>query len=273
MIRWPASRIRLYIGPMSPIELFNEARLAEAVAAQQAVVARRPDDVAERLLLCDLLAFTGDRDAVREHLDAIRDESTDLQAYLEEWRDLLLADDARHAGARPAFFVDPPAHVERRLAAAALIQAGRDDDAIDCLDDADEMAPCVAGYVDGRHFEGWRDSDDWLGPVLECFRDGRYYWVAADQVHKLRLEPAESLRDSLYRPAVIELGGQRIVDVFLPVLYTGTARHAEDGIRTGAGIDWEERNGLMRGLGSRTWLFGDEELTLSEMVQIEIRPS
>src|SRR6478672_6808416 len=86
---------------MSPIELFHEARLTEALEAQRAVVAARPDDVGERLLLCDLLAFTGDREGVRNELDRLMNVPPNIQEYVREWQSLLHADDARHAGQPP----------------------------------------------------------------------------------------------------------------------------------------------------------------------------
>jgi type VI secretion system protein ImpE len=256
---------------MSPTELFHEARLDEAVAAQAALVRGRPEDIGERLLLCALLAFHGDRDALRRHLDVLSSAPAELQSYLAEWRDLLAADDARHAGERPAFLIDPPAHLLRRAEALEQLRSGRPGDVRDLIDAADEAAPWVEGHVDGRAFDGWRDADELLGPAIETFHGGRHYWVPKDQVRRLRLEPEEGLRDRLYRPMTLRLTDGREWEVFLPTLYTGTASHPEEGIRSGAGIDWVERDGLMRGLGSRLYLFGEEELTPTEFRQVEVR--
>jgi type VI secretion system protein ImpE len=255
---------------MSPTELFQEARLDEAAAKQAAIVRERSDDIAERLLLCDLLAFTGDRDAVRRNLDTLASAPADLRPYLAEWQDLLAADDRRHAGESPSFVIDPPSHVKRRLGVIERLRADPSADVRDLIDAADENAPWVEGHVDGRTFDGWRDADDLLGPILEVFHGGRCYWLPVDQVRKLRLEEEETLRDRLYRPTTVRLtdGAQR--EVFVPTLYTGTAAHPEEGIRSGAGMDWIERNGLLRGAGSRLYLFGEEELTPAEFRQVEV---
>jgi type VI secretion system protein ImpE len=255
---------------MSPTELFEEARLDEAIAQQELIVRDRPEDVAERLLLCDLLAFTGERDTVRWNLASLEATPRELGPYLAEWHHLLAMDDRRHAGERPDFLVDPPPHVARRLEVLKRLEADSSRDVRDLIDAADEAAPWVEGHVDGRHFDGWRDADDLLGSMLEVFHAGRYYWVPVDQVRKLRLDPEESLRDRLYRPAILSLttGDER--DVFLPTLYAGTAGHPEEGIRSGAGMDWVERNGLLRGAGSRLYLLGEEELTPAEFRQIEV---
>ena len=257
--------------PMTPVELFHEARLTEALEAQRAIVTAKPDDVAERLLLCDLLAFTGDRDAVRKQLDRLADGPPDVREYVDEWRALLHADDARHASQPPDSLADRTLQFELRLRANGDSRWFDAERATDYLDDADELAPWVEGHVDGRPFEGWRDADDVLGPMLEVFRRDRFTWVGMEQVRKLRLDEGHELRDILYRPATLWLADGSVQEIFIPGLYAGTANHPEDGIRTGAGIDWVERDGIMRGLGSRTFLFGEEELTLYEFRQVEVR--
>lgn len=256
---------------MTPTELFQEARLGEAIAAQQETVRRLPDDLSERLLLCDLLAFAGNRDAVRREIDRLPSPPIELHEYLSEWLDLLTADDARHAGTTPLWFTEPPQHVHNRLQTAERLRQGDAEGALDLLDAADEGTPWVEGHVDGRTFEGWRDADDLLGPTLELIVGSHMYWLPIECVLKLRLEEASSLRDSLYRPATVWLSDGSEREVFLPALYVGTAEHPEDGIRTGAGVDWIENGGLMRGLGARAFLFGDEELTLDEFRQVEVR--
>ena len=256
---------------MSPIELFHEARLTEAIAAQRAVVAALPGDVSERLLLCDLLAFTGDRDEVRRQLGTIAGVPNEVCDYVAEWRALVHADDARHDGQPPDCLPVRSAPLVMRMRANSQCRLFRADDAADLLDDADELAPWVEGYVDGRPFEGWRDTDDVLGPVLEVFRGDRFAWMAMHHMRKLRLEDGNEIRDILYRPATVWLTDGSNHEVFIPGLYIGTAKHPEEGIRTGAGIDWVEVNGVMRGLGARTFQFGEEELTLAEFRQVEVR--
>jgi type VI secretion system protein ImpE len=256
---------------MTPIELFQEARLTEAIASQQKILETRADDVAERLLLCDLLAFAGDRGSVRRQLEFLAKAPVEIREYVAEWLQLLNADEARHTGRAPEFLLDPPGHMLRRIEAMEGLKACNEERALDHLDDADEMSPWIEGHVDGRPFEGWRDTDDILGPVLELLGGGRWIWLAMDQVRKLRLEEANGLRDHIYRPATLWLCDGQVHELFIPVLYVGTAEHPEEGIRTGAGIDWIERIGLMRGLGSRTFLFGEEELTVDEFRQVEIR--
>src|SRR5215216_4856324 len=109
---------------MTPHDLFHEARLTEALAAQREVVEARPDDAAERLTLCEFLTFAGHRTEARIHLDAIVTTADEMAEYLEGWRCLLAADTARHVSAEPSFLLPPPEYFDRRRVALARIAAG-----------------------------------------------------------------------------------------------------------------------------------------------------
>ncbi|HEX3152179.1 MAG TPA: type VI secretion system accessory protein TagJ [Gemmataceae bacterium] len=257
---------------MSPIELFHEARLTEAIAAQKWVVAASPNDIGERLLLCDLLAMNGERDQVRQQLDTIFDVPAEVREYIAEWRTLLKGDNSRQNGCLPEFLVNGSTHLAPRIAILTSLIAGDEEHAILELDEAEEMAPWIEGHIDGRGFDGWRDVDDLLGPTLEVLHGNNYCWVDMNQIRKLRLEDGEELRDILYKPATLWLVDGSKHEVFIPGLYVGSAKHEDEGIRTGAGIDYVEEHGITRALGGRTFLFGEEELTLAEFRQVEVRP-
>jgi len=258
---------------MTPLELFQEARLTEAILVQQQIVKARPDDVVERFLLCDFLAFARDMAGIQHHLKVLRDAPEDIREYLDQWEGILLAEEARHQGEYPDFLIDQPEHAHKRAQARDRLSSGQVEFALDALDEADELAPWLEGHVDGREFEGWRDSDDLLGPILEVFYVDRYVWFSTEQIRKLRLEDANSLRDTLYRPATLWLigGSESGWDVLVPTLYVGSSNHPDEGIRMGAGVDWIEVEGVMRGVGERTFLFGEEELGISEFKQVEVR--
>lgn len=261
---------RMMLG-MSPLELFHEAQLHNAIAAQRLIVAQASNDHAAQLLLCELLAYTGDRQAVRKQLRTIRTEDPALHDYLDGWRQILHADDTRHEGAEPSFLLDPPATIARRWPLFIQLEQEPADEILDELDTLDEATPYLSGHIDGRPFEGVRDADDLLAPILEVFHADELLWVPWEQLRKLRLCDADVLRDRLYRPAELWLVDGSHWDVIVPMLYAGTQRSEEEGILVGAGTDWVEVGPLMRGIGGKTLLFGEEELMLGEFCQVEIR--
>jgi type VI secretion system protein ImpE len=256
---------------MSPLELFHEARLAEAIAAQTALVAAKPKDLDAQLLLCEFLAYAGDRKRVRQQLKAIRTKDTALQDYLDGWRHILHADSARHSNQEAHFLIEPPEHILRRTEIPTLLANGDEEQAIDILDSLDESGAWLTGHVDGREFDGLRDADDLLSPVLEIFHADEYIWVPWEQIRKLRLAEPENLRDQLYRPAQLWLTDRTEWDVIVPTLYTSSSTSEEEGVQIGAGTDWVESGPFMRGVGGKTILFGEEELMLSEFTQVEVK--
>lgn len=258
------------MGTMTPLDLFNEARLQEALTAQQAIVAETPTDLAARLLWCEMLAYAGSYAEVRKQLRAIRADDPAMQDYLAGWQQLLVAEQARQAGEEPEFFLPPPHGIAQRWALAADLLEG-DEEALDELDALEESAVWLSGFVDGREFDGLRDTDDLLAPVLEVFHADRYVWVPWEQVRKLRFAEEEVLRDRLYRPAQLWLHNRSEWEVLVPTLYSGTSNSDDEGLQVGAGTDWLETGLLMRGRGGKTLMIGDEELMLTEFRQLEFR--
>ena len=91
-----------------------------------------------------------------------------IQQYAVEWRALLHADDARHAGQPPGGLPNRTSQIESRLRADSHSRRYLPDRALDLLDDADDAAAWIEGHVDGRPFDGWRGT-----PLLARIRWSR----------------------------------------------------------------------------------------------------
>src|SRR5947209_20551281 len=102
---------------MSPMELFTEGRLSEALAAQRAAVRDNPSDAA-RLFLCELLLFNGEWGEARRQLDALSADSEEMREYVAEYVRLIDAERKRQRltiDTDPGFLADPPEHALLRL--------------------------------------------------------------------------------------------------------------------------------------------------------------
>src|SRR5262245_23656763 len=106
---------------MNASQLFKQGALAQAIDAQIADVKSNPGDHNKRLFLFELLAFAGDLERAKKHLDAIQYNKMELDAAIGGYRRLLEAEQARRdlfeKGTKPHFLDEVPVHVEARLGA------------------------------------------------------------------------------------------------------------------------------------------------------------
>jgi type VI secretion system protein ImpE len=259
---------------MTATDLFKAGKLDEAVAAQLQEVKAHPGDHGKRLFLFELLAFSGDWERARRQLEVVKYDDVQLEAATQAYANLVKAEEKRQLvfrdGTPPQFLAEPPAHVKPRLEALNWLLQGKQAEAARALTEADTLAPLLGGQLNGKPFEGLRDGDDLLGVVLEVMAHGNYFWVPLDQVELLSTNPPRFPRDLLWLPAHMETAGAA-GEVFLPTLYPGSSGQTDPQVRLGRMTDWkQEPGGPIRGLGSKTFLAGEEAVTLLDWRQLQL---
>ncbi|MDY3557278.1 type VI secretion system accessory protein TagJ [Gemmata sp. JC717] len=255
-------------------DMLADGRLADAVALQEAAVARRPDDPAALRLFADLLAFAGRLDEATEHIARVHTDAPEWPETERGLHRLFRSERLRTLGGREPTIVPepPPDHAARRWKAVKRLRRAEPERAVRAVDAADRVSPVVRGFIDGREFDGLRDADDRFASVLEAFRGGEYLWVAWEALRKVRLAPAEALLDQLYRPAALTLRDGSTFDVHLPLVYPASYR-ADGAFALGLETDHVcPDNGPTRCVGAKLLLVGDEdEIPLSECRLIEVK--
>jgi type VI secretion system protein ImpE len=252
-------------------ELFQAGRLKDAIAALVEDVRARPTDTGARLLLGELLCFSGDLERADNHLDAAGHADAQALPYVVGLRQLIRAEQARRdffrEGRLPQFLAPPEGAVRALLEASVRVRAGAEAEAMELLDQVEEQRPKVSGSCDGRPFQDLRDLDDLTSCVLEVLTsDGRYFWVPIADVVSLELRAPSTPRDLLWRNVILTVRGGPEGEVFLPVLYAGTEAEADDGLRLGRATEWKGGDGTpVRGVGQRTFLVGDDPATILEI--------
>src|SRR5262249_55809590 len=119
-------------------------------------------------------------------------------------------------------------------------------------------------------FTSLRDLDDLFASVLEVFAQGVYYWVPLEQVDSLAMNPPKSPRDLIWLPARLDVRDGPTGEAFLPTLYLGSHEHPDDKIKLGYLTDWkQEADGPVRGVGSRMFLVGDEDISLLQWRELQ----
>jgi type VI secretion system protein ImpE len=259
--------------PVDATQHFKDGRLREALDAQILAVKAAPADHGKRLFLFELSAFAGDLDRARRQIDALSYDDPELEQGRVTYLKLLDAEDLRRKlfrdGVQPSFAADPPEHVAYRLDAIRLLREGRTAEAAEVLDQANAMAPPLSGSLNGKPFDGIRDADDLLGPVLEVMAQGKYLWLPLEQVTAVAMGPPRFPRDTIWAPARVVTTVGEEGEVFLPTLYAGSHEHADDAIRLGRATSWTE-DAPVRGCGAKTFLVGDDGVGLLEWRELMI---
>jgi type VI secretion system protein ImpE len=257
-------------------ELFQAGRLREAIAALVEDVRARPTDTGARLLLGELLCFSGDLERADNHLDAAGHADAQALPYVMGLRQLIRAEQARRdffrEGRLPQFLGPPEGAVRTLLEASVRVRAGAQAEAVELLGRVEEQRPRVAGSCDGRTFQDLRDLDDLVSCVLEVLTsDGRYFWVPIADVASIEFRAPSTPRDLLWRNVVLTVRGGPEGEVFLPVLYAGTEAEADDQFRLGRATEWRGGDGApARGVGQRTFLVGDDPVPILELKALTV---
>ena len=257
---------------MTAHEHFEKGELREAVAAALDDVKKHPTDSAKRGFLAELLCLSGDLERADRQLAAVGGDDPDAMMDVLLFRQLVCAEQARQkffsAGLPPEFLnqeITPDLHLH--LEAAALLRNQKPSEAAGVLGKANEQRPKSPGTCDGKPFEDFCDLDDLTSSFFEVLTStGKYFWIPIAQVESIEFGPRKRLRDLLWRQAHLVVRNGPDSEVFLPVLYAGSAANQSDPIRLGRATEWHgEADSPIRGVGQRVFLVGDEDRPILEL--------
>ncbi len=171
--------------------LLRAGKLDDAVAAAQAALRKAPTDLSARVLLGELLIFTGNLERADVVLDAASAIDPTTAVVVAEFRQLIRADMARRQlfrdGRVPEFLADPTETQRLQLAALVALRAGDLAEATKQADAAEAVRPTVAGHHGDVAFDDFRDADDLLAGSFEVLTTtGKYFF---DSTERARWNP------------------------------------------------------------------------------------
>ncbi|GEP56202.1 type VI secretion system accessory protein TagJ [Reyranella soli] len=259
--------------------LFHEGNLANALTAANAAVRRAPTDIGARVLLAELLAFSGNIERADVVLDACADLDPTAAIVVAEFRQLLRGETARRQlfsdGRVPEFLGEPTAAQRSALAGIVALRNGDPSEAARLAAEAEAARPHPSGTLRGAAFDDMRDADDLLASCFEVITTtGKYFWIPPERVLLLEFHPAKRPRDLFWRRATMQVADGPDGDVYLPVIYPPMTKAAADAmtdpLRLGRATDWQQAgdSGPTTGLGAVTVLVGEEALTWLEIDKI-----
>lgn len=263
---------------MEALELFREAKLAEAIEACAKEVQKNPGKPDARDLLCQLYCFTGEYERADKQLEVLGTQFADRGPAIALIRHLIRAAESRRQfyeqGRLPEFLVEPAEYVRKHVEASICIREAQQREAAGLLDQADQARPRMCGRANGTAFQDLRDADDLTSSFFEAMTTtGKYYWIPFEQVARITLHPTESPLDVLWRRCTIEVRGSTNGIMYLPQLYVDSSRSQDESIRVGKSTEWLGEEGEpVRGIGHRILMIDGEARPLVNIDLLEFDP-
>jgi len=255
--------------------LFRSGKLSEAVAAAGAAVKRAPTDLGARVLLAELLLFSGDFERVDVLLNAATDLVPDAAVVIAEFRQLLRAELARRQlyrnGRVPEFLGDPTPALSDALAALVAWRSGDLALASQKVAAVETGRPRTSGETEGRQFADFRDLDDLSSGCFEILTTtGKYYWLPTERVSSIDFHPPRRPRDLFWRRASVSVTAGPDGDVYVPALYANDQLSTSEALKLGRETEWvQAADGLTLGAGQRVFLLGDDAVPVMELTSLK----
>lgn len=263
---------------MNPKELIQAGNLDEARRELVGAVKSAPADTASRTMLFQVLAYQGEWDKARRHLEIMASQSSADQGGIEACLNLVQAEAERHEvwhqRQKPAFLPEAPAYSEQYEAARKKLREGAFDEARAMLRAIDQGRPPVAGSLNDQAFTGLVDTDTVLAFFLEAFVHERYVWLPLEMLRELTLAAPRTLLDLLWIPARIMTWSGLTLNCYLPVLYPESHRQADNRLKLGRMTDWIDLGGgCCQGVGQHVFQVGEEDIGLLGIRTVEFGPT
>ena len=229
---------------MSLTSLFEDAKRRVQAA---------PSDIGARSALWQIFGLRGEFDRARLQLEALVSFDSSWAMEAEACQGLLQAETQRQRVLRgeepPVCLGEPPPWFETVRAGLALLP-GAPAQAAALLLQAQMDSEARAGTVNGQPFEWLCDGDARLGPCVEVMTKGRYFWLPWSRVRSIVTRPPTELRDRMWAHALVEIGDEGSIELFLPARYPDPE---DDDQRMSRTTVWREiGENAYTGLGQKT---------------------
>lgn len=251
-----------------------------ALAHLTAAVKAKPADARLRIFMAQLLCVLGQWTRAHTQLNVVADLMPSAAPMREMVGHALRCELLRaevFAGKRaPMVFGHPDAWLAKLI--ESLLQSGQGNQALadQLATEAFDEAPAVPGAIDGEAFEWIADADSRLGPVLEAFVNGKYYWIPFSRLLRISLEVPQDLRDMVWMPAYLTFANGGEVIAMIPSRYPGTQDSGDAAMLLSRKTEWQALSGdRWRGLGQRMFSsnLGDHDLLSSRVIELQPPPS
>ncbi len=259
---------------MDTLAAIKEGRLDEALASVKDAVRNAPTDGRQRSVLFQIYCLQGNWEGAKTQLELVGNFDVEASMWVGVCEKLLVCETERRmvfeGRQPPTLFGKPPEWVGGMIEAFRLGLEGKWAAAAASQTQALEAAPATAASLNGQDVAWVADGDSRLGPLLEAYIGGKYYWIPFEHIRKFSLRPRTHLMDAVWAPADFVWLNEGQTAGYIPVRYSASEKSADPQIVLGRKTEWrEEADHFFCGLGHRTFITSEAELGLGEVKSVQ----
>ncbi|MGH1485299.1 MAG: type VI secretion system accessory protein TagJ [Cellvibrionaceae bacterium] len=252
---------------LSAEEYFQQGKLDLAMSAAAEQVRDNPDDEQVRTFFVELLCVKGEYERADAQLNALMTLKPDLALAVATWRQLIHAaqirSDVYQLKAKPEVIDTPTDSIKNALDILVALDEKDEDRISQLVENIDDDKKVSQFLVNNDGPALLRDLDDITANIFELLgTNGKYFWVDFSQVVEIEFSKPTRILDVLWRKANIVLTNGTEGEVYLPTTYPMLS---DDDAALGKKTEWQQSFSLYQGIGLKTWLYGDNELTINEI--------
>jgi type VI secretion system protein ImpE len=255
---------------MNAKDLIKAGQLSAARNALIETVKSSPTDLNSRTLLFQVLAFCGEWQKARRHLEIIANQDLTRETGVQVYLNLVGAEAQRlevfHYQKQPSFLPGAPVYNELYEFVRQKLADKEYDEAKSILNQIKDQLPKISGTLNGNPFVGFSDTDSQLSFFLEAFVHEHYVWLPLESIRELSIPVPKTFFDLLWISAQITTWEGLALNCYLPVLYPESFLNEDDRMKLGRMTDWTNINGgFLRGMGQHVFQVGEDEVGILEI--------
>jgi len=246
-------------------ELFKEGQLLLAVKSAAEQVQQNPADEHVRVLYVELLCVNGEFEKADQQLKALMSLSPELGLAMATWRQLVHAaqirQDVFELKAKPELIEAATPSIAHALDLLLAISENDLSKINQCLESINQQTDLNQFSINQQQPEALRDLDDTMANIFEVLgSNGKYFWVDFSQVVELEILKPTRILEVLWRKANIVLTNGTEGEVYIPANYP---LKGDESASLGRETQWQENGSAYCGIGLRSWLLGDNEISIN----------
>ena len=242
--------------------LIREGKLTEALAFCASELQDEPLNFDIRSIYSELLCINGELEKADKQIDFMVQKNPEFAVGAVNLRHLIRAQQSRidfyEGKCIPKLFHDADELDTLFLKMHVHLQEGDISAAASLAKEMEELR--VTKYES----TATRDLDDTLSPYLELLgTNGEYYLANFNEIDSLKIEPVESLLESIWLRVEIAINGGPSGTAHIPLIYANSESDLE---KLGQVSDWEElHHELLVGKGMKMIFANDEAITIPNL--------